>query len=105
MESEEKPISRDRYSLNVVAESVSRALTFLSGLLSTTLLWRSVAAGSWTLDEYGAVKVLTNVNQLLLPIILLGLNGATLKVVAEYSSNRKKLGQTIGNAVLIITIN
>ena len=104
MESDEIPITRDRYNLNVVAESFSRALTFISGLLSTTLLYRSVAGGSWTLDDYGAFKVLTNVNQLLLPIILLGLNGATLKIVAEFSSDRKKLGQTIGNSILIITI-
>jgi O-antigen/teichoic acid export membrane protein len=104
MEKEEQAIERDRYSLNMVAESISRALSFIGGLVSTTILWRSVAAGSWTIDDYGVLKVLANVNQLLLPIILLGITGALTRIIADYSSNRRRLGQTIGVSLVIITI-
>ncbi len=105
MNQEEAAIVRDRYSLNMVAESISRALSFVGGLVSTTILWRSVAAGSWTVDDYGVLKVLSNVNQLLLPIILLGITGAATRIIAEYSTNRQKLGQTIGVSLILILIS
>jgi O-antigen/teichoic acid export membrane protein len=105
MNQEEDAIARDRYSLNVVAESISRALSFIGGLVSTTILWRSVAAGSWTVDDYSILKVLANVNQILLPIVLLGITGAATRVIAEYTSNRQKLGQTIGVSILIILLS
>jgi len=98
-------IARDRYSLNMVAESISRALSFIGGLISTTILWRSVAAGSWTVNEYGVLKVLANANQILLPIVLLGITGAVTRVIAEYTSDREKLGQTIGVSMVIILLS
>ncbi|MHA2142400.1 MAG: lipopolysaccharide biosynthesis protein [Candidatus Thorarchaeota archaeon] len=100
----EKPITRDRYTLNVVAESISRILSFVGGLISTVILWRSISASLWTTDEYGIIKVLTNANQALMPFILLGINGAVVRVVAGYSSDREKLGKTVGSAISIITL-
>lgn len=104
MGTEEQSIARDRYTLNVVAESFSRALSFIGGLVSTTILWRSVAGGSWTTDDYGILKILANVNQILLPLILLGFTGAVVKVVAEYSSDKRNLGRVIGFAAVMITL-
>jgi O-antigen/teichoic acid export membrane protein len=103
MNAKESPVARDRYSLNVVAESSARALSFIGGLVSTVILWRSVAAGSWTLDEYGALKVLSSANQILLPLIVLGLTGAITRVVAEYSTDRRKLGASISFSLVIVT--
>ncbi|MFW9888302.1 MAG: lipopolysaccharide biosynthesis protein [Candidatus Thorarchaeota archaeon] len=97
-------VERDRYTLNFVAESVSRALSFVGGLISTVILWRSIAAGSWTADDYGILKILTNTNQALLPLILLGITGAIVRVAAEFSTDKEKLGQVVGVSVAFITI-
>lgn len=94
---------RDRYSTNVFAESVSRVLNFFGALVSTIILWRSIAANLWTTDDYGIIKVLSNVNQAFLPIILLGVTGAVVRVTTEYSYQKDKIGRVIGFSVLIIT--
>lgn len=90
--------------MNVVAESASRFLSFAGGLASTILLYRAIGMGSWTQVDYAATKVLTNASQALLPIILLGLAGALSRVVASYSSDRKRLGEAVGSSVLTITL-
>ncbi|MFW9963998.1 MAG: lipopolysaccharide biosynthesis protein [Candidatus Sifarchaeia archaeon] len=104
MASTENKIDRDRYSINLVAESVSRVLSFVGGLISTVILWRSINAGFWTTDEYGIIKVLSNANAALLPLVLLGINGAIVRVSAEYSTDQKKIGRVVGLGILLITV-
>jgi O-antigen/teichoic acid export membrane protein len=103
MTASEDHIERDRYSLNVVAEYFSRALALIGGLVSTVILYRSIAAGSWTADDYGAIKVLSSIHQVLLPVILLGLSGAVVRVAAEYTSDRERLGETVTASLAVIT--
>lgn len=100
----EQQLDRDRYSLNFVAESVSRVLSFVGALVSTVILWRSISAGLWTSDEYGIIKVLSNANQALLPLVLLGITSAIIRTTAEYSNSREKIGNVIGLSTLIVTI-
>jgi O-antigen/teichoic acid export membrane protein len=104
MSSTEIKIDRDRYSINLVAESVSRILSFVGGLISTVILWRSINAGFWTTDEYGIIKVLSNANAALIPLVLLGINGAIVRVSAEYSTDQKKIGRVVGLGILLITL-
>ena len=104
MGTNEQQLERDRYSLNFVAESVSRVLSFVGALVSTVILWRSISAGLWTSDAYGIIKVLSNANQALLPIVLLGITSAIIRTTAEYSNRREKIGNVIGLSTLIITI-
>lgn len=104
MQSPKNPVERDRYTTNLVAESISRILSFFGGLISTILLWRSISWGLWTSDDYGIVKILTNANQALLPLILLGMNGALVRVAAEYTSDRERLGKAVGLSLLVTTV-
>ncbi|TET06492.1 MAG: hypothetical protein E3J86_14915 [Candidatus Thorarchaeota archaeon] len=100
----EKKIGRDRYSINLVAEAVSRMLGFVGGLISTIILWRSINAGFWTSDDYGIIKVLSNASVALLPLVLLGINSAIVRVSAEYSTDQKKIGRVVGLGILIVTL-
>ncbi len=95
----EEPVQRDRYSLNVVAEAFSRILSFGAGILSSVILYRSMPT-----DDYATIKVLTSTINIVLPLVLLGLSGAVVRVVAEYSHDREKLGETIGSSVVLVVI-
>jgi len=96
-------ISRDVFSLNVVAESFSRLLSFAGGVLSSMVLYRSIS-WSWSVEDYATIKVLVSAGQVLLPIALLGFSGALTRYVAAHSNDRVSLGRTIGNSILVVTI-
>ena len=99
METQEQPIERDRYSLNLVAEAFSRSLSFGGGVLSSIILYRSIET-----SEYAALKILDNTIQILLPLILLGFTGAIVRIVAEHSGDRTKIGETVGFSVIMVTL-
>ncbi|RDE17838.1 MAG: hypothetical protein C4K49_00865 [Candidatus Thorarchaeota archaeon] len=102
MEEREQRFTGDRYSLNLAAESISTVLSFLGGIVSTAILWRAIAWGSWTTQDYGVVKVLTNAGLLLFPFIILGINSSVVRVVAEYACDRSKLAQAITGSLVIV---
>ncbi len=104
MEIKPDSVITDRYSKNIVAVSISRVLSFTGALVSTTILFRSIEL-SWTYDDYATIKVLTNASQVLSLIVLLGLVSAMARVVAQFTDNKKKLGETIGISLVIIILS
>ncbi|NWF96886.1 MAG: oligosaccharide flippase family protein [Candidatus Thorarchaeota archaeon] len=98
----EEYISRDKFSFNVVAESASRILSFAGGLLSSAVLYRSIG-WSWSTADYTAVKMVSSASQMLLPLVLLGFSGALTRYVAASSNDRRKVGQGLGNSLVIVT--
>ncbi|MEM2143553.1 MAG: hypothetical protein QXQ81_09890, partial [Candidatus Thorarchaeota archaeon] len=100
----EEVVQRDRFSKNVVFESISRTLALVGGVTSSVILWRAIRFGFWSIDEYAVVRVLSNANAILLPLVLLGINGAIVRVIPEYITDRLKIGRTIGFSVLVSTV-
>ena len=95
-------MAKDRYSLNVVAVSISRTLSLIGGLVSSTILFRAILI-SWTYNDYATIKVLTNAASILSLILLMGLPSTLSRVVAEFSNDKEKLGQSITISIVFVT--
>ncbi|GAH13198.1 unnamed protein product, partial [marine sediment metagenome] len=98
----EQGMAKDRYSLNVVAVSISRTLSLIGGLVSSTILFRAILI-SWTYNDYATIKVLTNAASILSLILLMGLPSTLSRVVAEFSNDKEKLGQSITISIVFVT--
>lgn len=97
-------IRRDSISLNVVVESLSRMFVFVGGIVSSALLVRAISANQWSTSDYSHLRVLMNWNQVLTVLVVLGLATAIVRLVAEYSHDREKIGTVLTLSFISMTL-
>ena len=95
-------VSSDSFSLNVLSESLSRAILLISGIVSSALLYRAIDI-SWSISDYANLKVLTYTNQVLSIIILAGLTSAVIRSVSQNVHKKNRIGSIIIISFGVIT--
>ena len=99
------PVSADSLSLNVITESISRAILVVAGLVSSAILVRSTDISEiWTITDYAHLKVLMYWNQLISIVVLLGLTTAIVRLVSAYTHEPNKIGSVLLAAILSTTL-
>ncbi len=105
MTKSEKPtsIQPDRISSNVLSESVSRTLTIISGIISSTIFVRTIDI-SWTISDYAHLKVLMNWNSIFTILVMLGLSNAIIKIISEKAQEGENISSFVFSAVTAVTL-
>ncbi len=95
----------DSVSLNLITESISRALLVVAGLVSGAILVRTADITElWTLSDYAHLKVLMYWNNLISVAIIFGLTTAIVRTISSYTTEPKKMGVTLFLSILTVTI-
>jgi O-antigen/teichoic acid export membrane protein len=104
-EENETAIAADSLGVNILSESVGRALEVIAGIVSGAILVRATdIAAIWTLADYAHLKVLMYWNQLFSIVILLGLTTAIVRTVSSYSHEPQKTGTVLTASLIVTTI-
>jgi O-antigen/teichoic acid export membrane protein len=96
-------VQSDSVQKNVLVNSISQVVGVVVGLLSSSLLVRSIDI-SWTISDYAHIKVLMYWSGFLSIIIMLGLTTGIIKSVSESTHKREALGSVIGVSLVSVTI-
>lgn len=99
----ESIVKSDSMQKNVFVNSVSQVVAIVVGLLSSSLLVRSIDV-SWTISDYAHIKVLMYWSSLLSIIIMLGLTTGIIKSVSEAAHKREKMGSVVGVSLIAVTL-
>lgn len=100
-------MQRDSISLNLLTESAARFTVYVSGIVSSSILYRAIngSYGSlWTEADYAYVRIMTSWHAIFLAVVLFGLSTAVIKTVSQYSHNRDAVGSIILATLPIITL-
>jgi O-antigen/teichoic acid export membrane protein len=105
IEHENDFITKDTVSQNFIFESISRILVYVGGLVSSALLARSLDITSlWTTSDFAHLKVLMNLNQVVMVFVILGLSTAVIMKVSENVGNRDNIGKIVSLALAVVTV-
>ena len=96
-------VQSDSVQKNVLVNSISQVVALVVGLLSSSLLVRSIDI-SWSISDYAHIKVLMYWSSFLLIIILLGLTTGIIKNVSESAHKRESMGSVIGVSLVSVII-
>jgi O-antigen/teichoic acid export membrane protein len=95
-------VKSDSVQKNVLVNSISQVVAVVAGLLSSSLLVRSIDI-SWTISDYAHLKVLTYWDGLFSIVIMLGLTTGVIKSISESAHDREALGSVIGVSLISVT--
>ncbi len=93
----------DKVSVNVLSEAIAKGVVALSGIVTSSLVYRSTDI-SWTLADFANYKTLMYWYSLLIPLVIFGLGTAIVKSMAEKSHSREEIGPAMTTALLFVTI-
>ncbi len=99
-----RDVAADSLSLNIVSESMSRALLIVAGITSSALLVRATDV-SWSISDYAHLKVLMYWSNVVILFILMGLTTAVVKSVSENAHRKAEVGTVIGTALISVTLS